>query len=117
MKIKFSKLLSSYRKKIISVFMDGTEDDTYLNFQEYSHKTFYAIIKIQKDIFVIQPVRILYISNVDTLLIFYIDSNDKLFLETRVNASGHNLWTTKNAARVELCRRNPNITLEDLNHE
>lgn len=117
MKIKFSKLLSSFHKKLVSIFRNETTEDICLNFQKYLHKTFYAIIKIQKDTFVIQPVRLLGISDVDTLLIFYVDSNDKVFLETQVNASGHNLWTTKNAAQVELCRRNPNITLEDLNHE
>jgi hypothetical protein len=95
---------------------EKTEDIRY-NFTEYQGKTFWAVVRITNERYVIQPVHLLCISDIDTLHIFYFNDFDIVFVETQINISGHNLWTTKLAAQAELCRRNPKTTLEDLNNE
>lgn len=105
------------QEKTAAVYSKETTEDVYYHFHEYQQKTFYAITEVHKGKLTIQPVHLLHISAIDTTNIFYFNDQDCVFLETQVNMLGHNLWTTRNAARAELCRRNPEVTLEDLNNE
>ena len=112
-----NKVHTIFNLKVVSIHSKETTEDICLHFHEYMSKTFYAIVEISKGKFVIQPVHLLYVSDVSTINIFYINDDDWVFSETQINMQGHNLWTSQNAARVELCRRNPEVTLEDLNNE
>ena len=106
-----------FNLKVASIHSKETTEDICLHFHEYKSKTFYAVVETHKGKFVIQPVHLLYISDINTINIFYINDEDWVFSETKINTQGHNLWTSQNAARIELCRRNPEVTLEDLNNE
>lgn len=106
----------TFNAKAVDMQNPETIEDICNNFQAYKSKTFWAIVGSSNNLS-LQPVRLLYIAPSDTVRIFYFNDKDCVFLETKVNVEMHNLWTTKTAAQAELCRRNPNVTLEDLNYD